>query len=390
MVRPFRRKSGKEQPPVLDDEDLVGVVDDDSIEPDSEIDLTRTKAEISEIEAISDEDEIETKDDITKLLKNSSQTVVCTCLDIRRADNVLIVCDPTTGEIGQSLHEAAIERTDRVLLIVMPKGRHHGDEPPTPVANLMRQQSVIIAPTRYSLTHTKAIRQALKDGARVATMPGMNVEMFTKGGISADFTEIKRKISDLSPLFRRKRIVNVKSDNGTDVTFEVNWREWKMDDNGICNRPKMLTNLPAGKVFVLPRENSMNGTIVIDGSWESNLVDEPVTFTIEDGLVIDVKGGAIAASIRQEFGDAARRQNTKYRENVWTVAEFGFGMNPMARLLGNVLEDEKRLGTCYFAVGDNTSLGGSAAVGIHIPGVLKNASVWLDDTPIIENGKMLV
>ncbi|MDG1546422.1 MAG: aminopeptidase [Candidatus Poseidoniaceae archaeon] len=390
MVRPFRRKSGKEQPPLLDDEDLVGVVDDDSIEPNSEIDLTRTKAEISEIEAISDENEIETKDDITKLLKNSSQTVVCTCLDIRRADNVLIVCDPTTGEIGQSLHEAAIERTDRVLLIVMPKGRHHGDEPPTPVANLMRQQSVIIAPTRYSLTHTKAIRQALKDGARVATMPGMNVEMFTKGGISADFTEIKRKISDLSPLFRRKRIVNVKSDNGTDVTFEVNWREWKMDDNGICNRPKMLTNLPAGKVFVLPRENSMNGTIVIDGSWESNLVDEPVTFTIEDGLVIDVKGGAIAASIRQEFGEAARRQNTKYRENVWTVAEFGFGMNPMARLLGNVLEDEKRLGTCYFAVGDNTSLGGSAAVGIHIPGVLKNASVWLDDTPIIENGKMLV
>jgi len=390
MVRPFRRKSGKEQPPVLDDEDLVGVVDDDSIEPDSEIDLTRTKAEISEIEAISDEDEIETKDDITKLLKNSSQTVVCTCLDIRRADNVLIVCDPTTGEIGQSLHEAAIERTDRVLLIVMPKGRHHGDEPPTPVANLMRQQSVIIAPTRYSLTHTKAIRQALKDGARVATMPGMNVEMFTKGGISADFTEIKRKISDLSPLFRRKRIVNVKSDNGTDVTFEVNWREWKMDDNGICNRPKMLTNLPAGKVFVLPRENSMNGTIVIDGSWESNLVDEPVTFTIEDGLVIDVKGGAIAASIRQEFGEAARRQNAKYRENVWTVAEFGFGMNPMARLLGNVLEDEKRLGTCYFAVGDNTSLGGSAAVGIHIPGVLKNANVWLDDTQIIGNGTMLI
>ena len=390
MVRPFRRKNGKEQPPLFDDEDLVGVVDEDSIEPDIEEDLTRTKAEISEIEAISDDDNIETKDDVAKLLMNSSQTVVCTCLDIRRADNVLIVCDPTTGEIGQSLHAAAIERTDRVLLIVMPKGRHHGDEPPTPVANLMRQQSVIIAPTRYSLTHTRAIRQALKDGARVATMPGMNVEMFTKGGISADFTEIKRKISDLSPIFRRKRIVNVKSENGTDVTFEVNWREWKMNDNGICNRPKMLTNLPAGKVFVLPRENSMNGTIVIDGSWESNLVDEPVTFTIEDGLVIDVKGGAIAASIRQEFGEAARRQNTKYRENVWTVAEFGFGMNPMARLLGNVLEDEKRLGTCYFAVGDNTSLGGSAAVGIHIPGVLKNASVWLDDTAIIENGKLLI
>ena len=302
MVRPFRRKSGKEQPPPLDDEDLVGVVDDDSIEPNSEIDLTRTKAEISEIEAISDEDEIETKDDITKLLKNSSQTVVCTCLDIRRADNVLIVCDPTTGEIGQSLHEAAIERTDRVLLIVMPKGRHHGDEPPTPVANLMRQQSVIIAPTRYSLTHTKAIRQALKDGARVATMPGMNVEMFTKGGISADFTEIKRKISDLSPLFRRKRIVNVKSDNGTDVTFEVNWREWKMDDNGICNRPKMLTNLPAGKVFVLPRENS-NQNSSID--------------SIPSNPDLELMRNQAATQIQRRMRGRQTRQNRNYtRRNV--------------------------------------------------------------------------
>lgn len=395
MVKPFRRKGGKELSPITDDDELIeviGEIDDktsDEVtigENSSEIEFNDEKPESDN--SRSNDEKIE--DDIPSLLKKSSQTVIRTCLDIRRADNVLIVCDPTTGEIGQSLHEAAIERTDRVLLIVMPKGRHHGDEPPAPVANLMRQQSVIIAPTRYSLTHTKAIRQALKDGARVATMPGMNVEMFTKGGISADFTEIKRKISELSPVLRRRRIVNVKSKNGTDVTFEVNWREWKMDDNGICNRPKMLTNLPAGKVFVLPRENSMNGTIVIDGSWESNLIDEPVTFVIEEGLVVDVKGGAIAASIRQEFGEAARRQNVKQRENVWTVAEFGFGMNPMARLLGNVLEDEKRSGTCYFAIGDNTSLGGSAAVGIHIPGVLKNASVWLDDTQIIEDGNFLI
>ena len=43
-------------------------------------------------------------------------------------------------------------------------------------------------------------------------------------------------------------------------------------------------------------------------------------------------------------------------------------MNPQARLSGNVLKDEKRPGTCYFSVGDNTALGGTSAVGIHIPG----------------------
>ena len=311
-------------------------------------------------------------------------------MDVRRGENVLIVCDPSTGDIGQALHEAANERSDNVLLIVMPKARHHGEEPPSPVAHLMRQQQVVIAPTRYSLTHTRAIRQSLREGSRVATMPGMTNEMFSRGGMSADFSLIKQRISDLGPYFRRRRIVRVTSEQGTDVTFEVNWREWKLDDNGICNRPKMLTNLPAGKAFIMPREGSMNGTVVIDGSWESNLVDEPISLIVEDGIVMDVKGGTIAAAIRQEFGEAAKRLRSKDRESVWTMAEFGFGMNPQARLSGNVLEDEKRLGTCYFSVGDNTTLGGNSAVGIHIPGVLKNASVWLDDTQFISNGEFIL
>jgi len=385
MVRPFSRKAKKSAPIPVDDEELEDVIDEveEPIEVNLDTEVPQTEEQSEKVIAF-EELSIE---EVAENLKVSAQTVIKTCMDIRRGENVLIVCDPTTGDIGQALHEAANERSDRVLLIVMPKARHHGEEPPSPVANLMRQQQVVIAPTRYSLTHTRAIRQSVRGGARVATMPGMTNEMFSRGGMSADFNEIKQKISDLTPYFRRRRIVHVKSEQGTDVSFEVNWREWKLDDNGICNRPKMLTNLPAGKAFIMPREGTMNGKVVIDGSWESNLVDEPITLVIEQGMVMDVKGGTTAATIRQEFGEAAKRLRTKDRENVWTVAEFGFGMNPQARLSGNVLEDEKRLGTCYFSVGDNTALGGTSAVGIHIPGVLKNASVWLDETQIITNGE---
>ncbi len=385
MVRPFSRKV-KNIPPVdSQDEELEEVIDEVKEIGEEPVDMMGQPNDVAESEDVPFEElSIE---EVAKHLKISAETVIKTCMDVRRGENVLIVCDPTTGDIGQALHEAANERSDNVLLIVMPKARHHGEEPPTPVSNLMRRQQVVIAPTRYSLTHTRAIRQSLREGARVATMPGMTNEMFSRGGMSADFSLIKQKISDLGPYFRRRRIAKVTSEQGTDVTFEVNWREWKLDDNGICNRPKMLTNLPAGKAFIMPREGSMNGTVVIDGSWESNLVDEPISLIIENGMVMDVKGGTIAATIRQEFGEAAKRLKTKERENVWTMAEFGFGMNPQARLFGNVLEDEKRLGTCYFSVGDNTALGGTSAVGIHIPGVLKNASVWLDDTQLISNGE---
>lgn len=388
MVRPFSRKAKEKAPVNSDDEVIEEVVDEVKEIGEEPVDMMGQPSEGVQNEVIPFEElSIE---EVAEHLKVSARTVIKTCMDVRRGENVLIVCDPTTGDIGQALHEAANERSDNVLLIVMPKARHHGEEPPSPVAHLMRQQQVVIAPTRYSLTHTRAIRQSLREGSRVATMPGMTNEMFSRGGMSADFSLIKQRISDLGPYFRRRRIVKVTSEQGTNVTFEVNWREWKLDDNGICNRPKMLTNLPAGKAFIMPREGSMNGTVVIDGSWESNLVDEPISLIVEDGIVMDVKGGTIAATIRQEFGEAAKRLRTKDRENVWTMAEFGFGMNPQARLFGNVLEDEKRLGTCYFSVGDNTALGGTSAVGIHIPGVLKNASVWLDDTQLISNGEFIL
>jgi leucyl aminopeptidase (aminopeptidase T) len=372
MVLPFRRKDKDEKVTANDeDEDINALLNAESFE-DSQP-TTRLP------EPTTDEERLHAISDM----------VVQTCMDIRRGENVLIVCDPTTAEIGQSLHIATQKRSDRVLLIVMPKSRHHGEEPPSPVAALMRQQQVVIAATKYSLTHTRAARQALKDGARIATMPGMTFELYTEGGMTADFQDVKRRISNIANFLRRRRIINVKSESGTDVTFEVNWRDWKLDDNGICNRPRMLTNLPAGKVFILPKEGTMNGTIVIDGSWDSTLIDEPVEFIVEDGTVVDVKGGTLAATIRQSYGEVAKKLKAKDRESVWTVAEFGFGMNPSARLVGNVLEDEKRMGSCYFSIGDNTGLGGTSNAGIHVSGVLAEPSVWLDDSCLTEAGEFM-
>lgn len=361
---------------------------DDSVsELDSDQDLEDVLAAENPIEEVVEPG----VEDNTLALIESARIVIKTSMDIRRGENVLIVCDPTTSEIGQALHSATTERTDRVLLIVMPKGRHHGEEPPSPVANLMRQQQVVIAATKYSLTHTSSVRAAIHEGARVATMPGINSEMFCKGGMTADYDRVKKRITDTAGMFRRRRTIHIKSKNGTDVEFEVNWKDWKLDDNGICNRPRMITNLPAGKIFVMPKEGSMNGRVVIDGSWDATLLEDSIEFVIEDGLVIDVLGGSIAANIRQEFGEVSSRiKNKKDRELVWTVAEFGMGMNEEARLIGNVLEDEKKLGTCYFALGDNSNLGGNSNVGIHVSGVLKQASVWLDDNQILDDGNFIV
>ena len=121
MVNPFRRNDKDDVKIMKDvDEDIDAVLDFDSQEnPIAKADLPEPTTSEERLHAISD-------------------MVIQTCMDIRRGENVLIVCDPTTAEIGQSLHIATQKRSERVLLIVMPKSRHHGEEPPTPVAALMR------------------------------------------------------------------------------------------------------------------------------------------------------------------------------------------------------------------------------------------------------------
>ena len=377
-----RSKGKKEKPPDIEDPDEDAVLEGFDEESGEDVPEGETSVDGPPQDEMNDEERAEK-------MKAAAKMVVKTCMDIRRGENVLVVCDPSTSEIGQALHEAASKISDRTLLIIMPKGRHHGEEPPRPVANLMRQQQVVMAPTKFSLTHTKARIQASKDGARIATMPGMTIKLFTEGGMAADFSKIRDLISELGGMLRRKREVLITSESGTDVSFEVDWKKWNKEDSGICNRPQMVTNLPAGKVFTNPKSGTMNGTIVVDGSCDADILTEPLTLTIEEGIVVDVKGGSAAANIRQSFGEVAKKLRTREQDLLWTVAEAGFGVNPNARLLGNLLEDEKVLGTFYFSIGDSASLP-SPATGKRVTGVLKAPTMKIGSEILIDNGRFMM
>jgi len=77
-------------------------------------------------------------------------------------------------------------------------------------------------------------------------------------------------------------------------------------------------------------------------------------------------------------------------KNAYNIAELGIGANPKARLNGNVLEDEKVLGTVHIAVGDNTSFtGGHMRSNIHLDGILLQPTVKIGERLLMQNGKLL-
>ncbi len=324
----------------------------------------------------------------TEAMLSTARSVIRTCLQVRREEDVLVITDPDTAEVGQALYEEAARVTDRILLVMMPPTQKPGKEPPLPVSDIMRKNRVIVIATKDSLTHTRARAAATREGARIVSMPGIGRESFETGGMTADYNTLQKEISGMSTLFRRKRRVRVRSESGTDIEFLTGDR-WILEDNGICNRPGQVANLPAGKVFVLPKEGSMNGTIVIDGSWEGRMLEEPLTMLVEGGFVVDISGGDIADEIASVFDVARSGLRGSRRDKVWTVAEFGFGMNPKAtELVGNKVEDLVVRGSSYFGFGDNSHIGGSARVGIHLRGSLIDPEVELEGSVIVSNGKI--
>jgi leucyl aminopeptidase (aminopeptidase T) len=315
--------------------------------------------------------------------------VIRTCLQIRPFEPVLIVTDPESSAIGRALYEAAAEVTDRTLMMMMPTSHKKGSEPPDYVAELMRKQDVVILATKSSLTHTKARINASRTGrTRIISMPGINENMFSIGGMTADYNALQKEISGLTSIFRRKRDVRVTSPGGTDIRFSIG-AKWRTDDNGICNRPGQVMNLPSGRVFVFPKEDTMNGTIVIDGSWEGNLIQEPIIMEVENGIVKNISESEISEKINSIFAEVSKPLNKSKAALVKTVAEFGFGMNSRAKVVGNLLEDQVVRGAAHFVLGDNSAYGGKNNIGLQMRGVILKPTIELQDIDLVKDGKII-
>ena len=79
-------------------------------------------------------------------------------------------------------------------------------------------------------------------------------------------------------------------------------------------------------------------------------------------------------------------KNSKRR----VLAEFGIGLNPLAKLTGIMLTDEGALGTIHLGFGSNSTVGGANEVDFHLDFVIKNPTVILDKNIILEKGNLII
>ncbi|UCG69266.1 MAG: aminopeptidase [Thermoplasmata archaeon] len=307
---------------------------------------------------------------------DGARTAVKTCMGVKKGEVVLILTDTEKEAIGDALFQVAREETRANALIVkMQPGTRHGAEPPKPVAEMMKYADVIIAPTQFSVTHTQARKRANRAGARIATMPGIINKMMSSGGMTADFKDVAKGVKKLAKILEGTKKIKIMTEAGTDLEVSVEGRKW-FKDTGMCHKKGEFMNLPAGEVFIAPKEGTANGKLIIDGAfWE--ILEEPVSIDVKDGYAKRIVGTKEMAKQISKRGKEGRN-----------IAEVGIGMNPKAKIIGNVLEDEKVMGTVHVALGDNSTFGGRVRAGIHVDGIIKSPTLLADDMPIMENGKL--
>lgn len=304
---------------------------------------------------------------------------------LQLGERVVIVTDFQKMDLATTVAGAARTLTDEVSLLVMPPRQLDGEEPPEAIAASLRHADLVVSLVARSITHTNAVLDALKAGARALMLTAFTESMLLGGGIDYDFRTNRpfcRRVAGLLGDARRARLT---TPAGTDLVMDLSGRPGN-DHTGVVEAPGELSTMPNIEASVSPVEGSASGMIVGDASipyYDIGLLTEPVHMKVDEGRVTTITGGRQAREIAQQMAE----QNDP---NVYNIAQLSFGLNPRCRMQGVMLEDEGVYGTSHIGIGTSSLLGGTVKAKMHFDIIMWNPTLVLDDETVLRDGEWLV
>jgi leucyl aminopeptidase (aminopeptidase T) len=305
------------------------------------------------------------------------RTVVRRCLGVQAGEDVVVVVDPATRAIGDALREEAAAAGADAVLMIMDERATDGTEPPPTVAAALGACDVFIAPTSRSLSHTSARKRATDRGARGATMPGVTEGMLARV-MAVDFDAMAARSKAVAAALDAATAARITCPRGTDLRLALDGRAGISDDGELTARGA-FGNLPCGEGFIAPAFGE--GTLMASSLAPLGISEDLAQLTVADGRLVAAECG-----LGPQFIELLLSQG----ELGTNLAELGVGTNDRARLTGNILEDEKILGTVHVAFGASAGIGGTVSVPIHLDVVILDASLEVDGRTVLDRGRYVL
>jgi leucyl aminopeptidase (aminopeptidase T) len=316
---------------------------------------------------------------------SGARRVVRMCGEAVPSDSALVIADEGTDDAVVSAFVGALEEVG--CSVEVRRVRPADLSPDADPAEICRRLSVgfptlLIGVGGASVYHSAFGRVTADRGGRVLALTGCVVDTLTSGAIDADFRALERPTLDLASRLSAAERLELTTAAGTRLVASLRDRPGHAC-TALATTPGARTGCPDVEAFIAPVEASVEGVVVVDGSSTTlGLVDAPITITVERGRAVAFEGGDHAshlASILRGHGAPALQ-----------LAEFGFGMNPEATLVGRIIEDEGMYGTGHVALGDNVTFGGVNSASIHVDLVYYAPTLLLDGEPIFSAGVLEV
>ncbi len=358
-------------------------------------------------------------------LVRGARAAIDEVLKVRKGERVVIIGNPPrdSREISMALYDAAAGRGADVTLLFQNEKSQFDFAEEAVIEALNSGPNIVISIStdrlgkdRFGLSHGYKhgkkrydhIFDLLYESRKMRSFwsPGITRDMFSRT-VAIDYSQMRSDGAKLSKILTSSEKVHVVAPGGTDIIIGTRGRKGRADD-GDYSKPGLAGNVPAGEVYISPQLGTATGTIAFDGSIVvakgELVIKSPILAEVKEGFIREIHGGPEAAKLREtvEEGEARARKMGRsgqlkpsvaaaYARNAWSIGELGIGLNRKARIVANMLEDEKVYGTCHFAVGSNYDR--DAESMIHLDGLVKKPSMTAFDRsgrerPIMTDGKL--
>ncbi|WP_455367997.1 aminopeptidase [[Eubacterium] cellulosolvens] len=331
-------------------------------------------------------------------LGKTASVVIRKLCKVKPGESVLITIDgPQEWRVAEEIAKAAEAAEAKVMVAwhSTPQGYSKVADPylPDPLKEAIPNTDVWIELNNQWLLYSTPWEIAMnpvnegKGRVRYLFLGGLDVYQIVRcvGKINI---EVQDKFQTLIVnLTKKAKKMRVTTPAGNDVSFEND-----------PNRPitnELYADKPGphfllGQIGWAPIEESINGTIVFDGSFSGGgeadigILKDPIKLTLKDGRITAITGGREAMIVKKWF--------EKLKDpNMYLAAHICYGFNPGARLSGLCTEDERVWGCTEWGFGYQGPMFKAKDIKAvsHCDGICLNSSVWTDGEQIIDTGKII-
>ncbi|MFP5227014.1 MAG: aminopeptidase [Acidobacteriota bacterium] len=322
-----------------------------------------------------------------------ARAAVRTCLRVQPQEKVTLICDRETAPIAASLAQELVAIGGRWNAFVLE------DLAPRPLTDMPREVLADMETSGVSIFAVQVQRNELKSRMQMtevvnrrrmrhAHMVNITPQIMCEG-MRADYDRVDRLSQKLIEKARKARWIRATTAAGTDIRAEMNPEYKWLKTSGIISRDKW-GNLPGGEIFTTPGD--VNGVFVVDGVVGDYLCAQ-FGLLEKTPLTLEIRGNRIVGCnsenkrLCEEF-----QAYTHTDENSDRVGEFAIGTNiGVKHVIGNILQDEKFPGI-HIAFGNpyGEHTGAAWRSSTHIDVVGLGFNIWIEDEPIMREGKFLI